>query len=91
MINKNYVLAVSGIFYLGWLTVLILSLVGLGYLTKMTFTSNVENGKLCVEKMDNTKRNIARMTVVLLWISIGSSLLMSLSSVNSSSKNSFSF
>lgn len=91
MVNEKYFVAASGIFALGWVTIIILNLIGLVYLTNMTFKSKLENDKLCLEDMNITKRNIARMTIVLLWITLVISLLSGLYSFKSSSKNSFSF
>lgn len=71
------------IFALGLLALSILSLVGLFYLTRYTFSATREDGKECVA-VTTTERNIARLTVVLSWISIGLSVLGSVAFVSSS-------
>ncbi len=53
-------------FLVGIITLSVLSVLGLVYLTKMSF-SPIEDK---CGKVTKTEKNIARMTVVLLWIQI---------------------
>lgn len=50
------------------LIVTVLSVVGLVFLTNMAFDSELRNGQLCTPNMTVTKRNFARLTIVLMWI-----------------------
>lgn len=60
---------------LGMLTIAVLSFVGLGYLTKFSFSSvDQADGTRCVILTD-TEKNLCRMTVVLQWIMLGLAVL----------------
>lgn len=49
----------------------ILSLVGLVYLTQMTFKAKVNNGQdVTIQDISKTKLTFAKATVVLIWINI---------------------
>ena len=53
----------NNIFIVGIITLSMLSILGLIYITKMTFSSD------CT-KITKTEKNISRLTTVLLWIQI---------------------
>lgn len=60
---------------LGAIVIAILSFVGLGYLTKFSFSSaDQADGTRCVV-MSDTEKNLCRMTVVLQWIMLGLTVL----------------
>jgi hypothetical protein len=58
----NKMATVKTIFMVGIITLSMLSILGLIYLTKMSF---------CDKKVTKTEKGIARLTTVLLWIQIG--------------------
>ena len=59
----------GGILVLGLLALAILQLVGLGYLTSVSF------GNKKFEDLTTTQRNLCRLAVVLLWISLVAGVL----------------
>lgn len=58
---------IKTVFMVGIITLSVLSILGLIYITKMSFSS----GKDKCGNVTNTEQNIARLTTVLLWIQIG--------------------
>ena len=54
------------VFLIGIITISVLSVLGLVYLTKMSFSPLEDK----CGKVTKTEKNIARMTVVLLWIQV---------------------
>ena len=58
---------VKTVFMIGIITLSMLSILGLIYITKMSFSPNVST---CSD-VTKTEQNIARLTTVLLWIQIG--------------------
>jgi hypothetical protein len=57
------------------LTIAILSLVGLGYLSKFSFSST-DVGTVRSIDMTDTEKNLCRMTVVLLWIQLALAIVV---------------
>lgn len=53
---------IKEIFFLGILVLSVLSILGLIYITKLTFTK---------KKLNKTEEEIVRLTTVLLWLQIG--------------------
>lgn len=62
---------------LGMLTIAILSLVGLGYLTNFSFNAvaSGSDGQTRTINMTDTQVNLSRMTVVLLWIQLALAII----------------
>jgi competence protein ComGC len=73
--------AVAVVIAVSMLVLSVLSLVGLGYLTKYTFSAQRDGDREYV-KVTMTERNLARLTVVLLWISVAFSLIASIATVS---------
>jgi len=66
---------VATILSLGMLTIVILSFIGLGYLTKFAFNSTSDAEGNRTVQLTDTEVNLAKMTVVLQWIAIGWAIL----------------
>ena len=69
MANGGQILGV--VFTLGMIALAVVSLIGLVYLTKFSFSSNrpSDSDQYCV-KMSSTERQLSQVTVVLAWIQI---------------------
>jgi hypothetical protein len=62
----------SGVIVLGIIALIVLQLVGLGFLTKLIFAAKkMPNGNYCIQLDSKVERNFMRLAVVLSWISIG--------------------
>lgn len=81
--SNGYEWTMGAALALGSLTLAILSIAGLVYLTKVIFSTKMENGqaKVDVKGMNQNRINLARMTVVLLWISIGLSVFANIANI----------
>lgn len=58
---------VKTVFMVGIIALSMLSILGLIYITKMSFSNKITNRS----HVTKTEQNIARLTTVLLWIQIG--------------------
>lgn len=66
----KYVLVIGGVVVaVGILVIAVLSLVGMSYLTQYSFSSDKVDGQYCV-KMTETQRNLTRMGVIFVWITL---------------------
>jgi len=62
----------SGVIVLGIIALIVLQLVGLGFLTKLIFAAEkMPNGNYCIRLDNKVERNFMRLAVVLSWVSIG--------------------
>ncbi len=57
-----------GVFLTGLLILVILSILGTVYLTKMAFDSTPDSSGMYPGNLNQTERNIARLAIVFLWI-----------------------
>lgn len=81
--TNGYTWTMGAALALGSLTIAILSLVGLGYITKIIFATKMEDGKakVNVNGMNQTRINLARMTIIFLWISVGLSVVANIANM----------
>lgn len=59
---------VIGVFLTGLIILVILSILGTVYLTKMAFDSTPDQTGMYPGNLNQTERNIARLAIVFLWI-----------------------
>ena len=80
--TNNVTLTIRTIIAIGMLVISILSIIGLYYLTKFSFNANSNKTSnsyvACVNDITNSDLTYCRLTVVLLWINIGLSVLASI-------------
>ena len=85
--------SVGVIIMVGFLILSIISLVGLVYLTRFSFGAkpNPDDKKQRCVKMTNGQQNFTKVTVILLWLNIGLSILFALFSLFSQKQTSISY
>jgi len=60
--------SVATVFLLGMVAIAILSLIGLIYLTETAFDSRKMTDGKYSGKLDQTQKNLAKMSVVMVWV-----------------------
>ena len=59
---------ITAVFIVGLLVFAILSVIGMVYLSQMAFSDKKQDDGQCFGDTNTTERNIARLTIIVLWI-----------------------